>query len=322
MKQLKLLAAFVCAVALSAVAHAQDFPNKRITVIVPFPPGGSSDTTMRLMSNRLTELLGQPVVIDTRPGANGTIGAGMVARAAPDGYTLLIASIGTFAITPSLLTNLPYDTRRDLEPLTLAVRTPNVLVVRNTLPVNTVAELIDYMKKNPGKVSFASSGIGSTDHLTSVLFWQKTGTQGVHVPYKGGGQAINDIVAGHADALITNLGVLTGHIKAGKMKALAVTSEKRMADLPQTPTLTESGVKDLEVYSWQGIAGPKGMPKEVAAKLQSALVTSLKDPGVRKNLEAIGFEVVGSSRDQFAQQLQRETVRWKAVIDTAGIKPE
>ena len=169
MKLIRIVATLACALCLS-VALAQDFPNKRITVIVPFPPGGSSDTTMRLMSNKLKDILGQPIIIDTRPGANGTIGAGMVARSAPDGYTLLIASIGTFAITPSLIANLPYHTRKDLEPLTLAVRTPNVMVVRNSLPVNSVAELMEYMKKNRGKVSLITISMGSNDVEHCVKF--------------------------------------------------------------------------------------------------------------------------------------------------------
>jgi tripartite-type tricarboxylate transporter receptor subunit TctC len=306
----------------AAPARAQAYPTKPVTVIVPFTPGGSSDATMRAMSGKLGELLGKPLVLDNKPGANGTLGASMVARAAPDGYTLLIGSIGTYAITPSLLKTLPYDTVKDLEPLTLAVRTPNLIVVTPSFPANTVGELIAYMKKNPGKVTFASSGIGSTDHLTSVLFWQKTGTQGTHVPYKGGGAAITDVMAGHADVLITNLGVLSGHAKAGKLKALAVTASKRANDLPQVPTLAEAGVKDLDVYSWQGISAPRGLSREVSVKLHAALVQTLQDKGVRSSLEATGFEVVGSTAAQFAEQLAAETARWKAVIDSAGIKAE
>lgn len=322
MRLLAFLALLVLAAISSGPARAQAYPAKPITVIVPFTPGGSSDTTMRAMSGKLGELLGTPLVLDNRPGANGTLGAAMVARAAPDGYTLLIGSIGTYAITPSLMTNLPYDTKKDLEPLTLAVRTPNLVVVTPSFPANTVGELIAYMKKNPGRVTFASSGIGSTDHLTSVLFWQKTGTQGNHVPYKGGGAAINDVMAGHADVLITNLGVLTGQVKAGKLKALAVTSARRAAELPQVPTLAEAGVKDLDVYSWQGISAPRGLPRDVGVRLQTSLVQTLRDPAVRKNLEAMGFEVVGSTAAQFGEQLAAETARWKAVIDGAGIKAE
>lgn len=312
----------VAALATASAAYAQAFPTKPVTVIVPFAPGGSSDATARAISGKLTELLGQPVVLDNKPGANGTIGASLVARAPADGYTILVGSVGTYAITPSLLKNLSYDTRKDLEPLTLAVRTPNVIAVSNNLPVNSVRELIDHMKKNPGKVTFASSGVGSTDHLTSVLFWQKTGTEGIHVPYKGGGAAISDLIAGHADVLITNLGVLTAQIKAGKMKALAITSGKRSAELPQTPTVAEAGLKELEVYSWQGFAAPKGVSKDVQARLQTAIVGALRDPQVKKNLETVGFEVVGSTSAQFAQELATETARWKNVIDTAGIKAE
>jgi tripartite-type tricarboxylate transporter receptor subunit TctC len=178
------------------------------------------------------------------------------------------------------------------------------------------------MKKHPGKVTFASAGIGSTDHLSSVLLWQKVGAEGVHVPYKGGGAASSDVMAGHADVIITNLSVHTGHIKAGKLKPLAITADRRAEELPQVPTVAEAGFKDLEVYSWQGIAAPKGLPKDVSQKLSKALVDSLKDPAVRKTPETAGFEVVASSPAEFADALVKETQRWKGVIDAAGIKPE
>lgn len=314
------------AVALTAVAGlataADPYPSKPIVATVPFPPGGSSDAVMRAISMPLSKALGQPVVLDNKPGANGTLGGQAVARAAADGHAIVIGSVGTWAITPTLLKGMDFDPRRDLTPLTVAVRTPNVMVVSPSLPVATVAELVAYMKRNPGKVAFASAGIGSTDHLTSVLFWQRTGTDGVHVAYRGGGAAITDVMAGHSQVLISNVGVLASHIKAGKLKALAVTAAARLPDLAAVPTMQEAGVPGLEVYSWQGIGAPRNLPPAVLAKLQPALITALKDPSVAKALSASGFEVVAGSSDAFASFLDSETRRWQAVIDRAGIKAE
>lgn len=316
-----LLAVALASSAVVATA-AEPYPSKPIVATVPFPPGGSSDAVMRAISAPLSKLLGQPVVLDNKAGANGTLGAQAVARAPADGHAIVIGSVGTWAITPTLLKGMDFDPRRDLTPLTVAVRTPNVMVVSPSLPVSTVAELVAYMKRNPGKVAFASAGIGSTDHLTSVLFWQRTGTDGVHVAYRGGGAAITDVMAGHSQVLISNLGVLASHVKAGKLKALAVTSAARVPELADVPTMQEAGVQGLEVYSWQGIGAPKNLPPAVMAKLQSALVTALKDPSVANSLSSSGFEVVASSSEAFAAQLDSETRRWKAVIDAAGIKAE
>ncbi len=304
-----------------ASAAAQTYPTKPVMAVVPFPPGGSSDAVMRVMSSKMSELLGQPLVLENKPGANGSIGAGFVAKSPADGYTMLIGSVGTYAITPLLLKTAP-DPRKEFDLLTVAVRTPNVVVVPANFPPNTIEELIAYMKKNPEKVAFASAGIGSTDHLSSLLLWQKTGTKGLHVTYKGGGAAITDLIAGHVQVLISNLGVLTGHIASGRLKALAVTSEKRVPALPNVPTIAEAGLKGLEVYSWQGIAAPKGLPKPVHDKLVSALGKTLKDPAVKKQLETAGFEVVDNTPAEFASLLSNEITRWKTVIDTAGITAE
>ncbi len=317
-----LIAAGMAALLLATGAAAQPYPSKPVTVVVPFPPGGSSDATMRVMSGKMSELLGQPVVLENKPGANGAIGAGQVAHSKADGYTLLIGSIGTYAITPLLMKAVTYDPRKDFDLMTIAVRTPNVVVVTPDFPANNMQELIAYMKKNPGKVTFASAGIGSTDHLTSLLLWQKTGTEGIHVTYKGGGAAITDVIGGHSNVIITNLGVLTQHIAAGKLKPLAVTSFKRVPELPNVPTLAEQGLGGLEVYSWQGIAAPKGLPAPVREKLERAMADSLKDPTVRKTLETAGFEVVATTPAQFAKELDSDINRWKTVIDTAGIKAE
>jgi tripartite-type tricarboxylate transporter receptor subunit TctC len=288
-------------------------------MIVPFPPGGSTDTIARAITPKLNEQLGQPFIVENRPGATGAIGAAAVKRAPADGYTLLVASIAVYSVNPHLQKGLQYDPSKDFDLLTVAVRAPNVLVATPGFPANTVAELIAQMKKNPGKVTFASSGSGTSDHLTAALFWQKTGTTGNHIPYKGGAPAISDLIAGHVDVSFQNLNAVATQIKAGKLKALALTSDKRSPVLPQVPTMTEVGVKDLEVYSWQAVAAPKGLPKDVKAKLHAALVASLNDPAVKPKLADQGFEIVANTPEQFAQFQAQELARWKAVIDTGKI---
>jgi len=302
-----------------APAAANTYPERPVTMVVPFPPGGSSDMVARTLSTKLATSLGQPFVIENQAGATGAIGAARVKRAPADGYTILVASIGVYATNPFLQKGLQYDPAKDFDLLTVAVRAPNVLVANPAVPANTVAELIDYLKKNPDKVSFASSGAGSSDHLTAALFWQRTGTTGIHVPYKGGGPAIQDLIAGHSQVSFQNINSVLNHIRSGKLKALAVTAEKRSAVLPDVPTLAESGVKGVEVSSWQAVAAPKGLPKDVNDKLHGAIIKALNDPDVRKNLTEQGFEVVGNSQEQFATFLAQELARWKAVIETGKI---
>ena len=302
--------ALTLAVIFTGAAYA-DYPERNVTVVVPFPPGGASDVTARLTGNKLAERLGKSVIIENRPGANGGLGATGVKSAVPDGYTLLIGSIGVYAINPVLYKNLKYDPLKDFDLVSLLVRTPNVLVTSPDFPVTSAGDLIAHLKKNPNQVTFASSGIGSSDHLTAVLFWQNTGTSGVHVPYKGGGPAINDLMGGHANASFQNLGAVAQHIKAGKLKALAVTGEKRAPALPDVPTAAEAGIPDLVVYSWQAAAAPKGLPADVRAKLESEIAATVSSPDVKKQFNDIGFDVVGSNGPQFREFLIGETQRWK-----------
>jgi tripartite-type tricarboxylate transporter receptor subunit TctC len=291
-----------------------------VTIIVQFTAGGSSDIVARTVQPKLTQLLGQPIIVDNKPGANSGLAATYVAKAKNDGYTMLVGSIGTYAINPVLYKDLPYEPRRDFDLLTVAVRTPNALVANPGFPPNTVAELIEYLKKNPNAVSFASSGTGSSDHLTAALFWQKTGTSGIHIPYKGGSAAHLDLISGTANVSFQNLGSITNHVRGGKMKILAITSDKRDPTFPNVPTMAEAGVPGLEVYSWQAFVAPKGLPREVNAKLQSALVAALKDPEVTKKFNDIGFEVVANSPAEFLTLLNTELARWKQVVDAGGIK--
>ena len=315
------LAAVALTVGLVAQAGAA-YPEKPVTIIVPFPPGGSTDMVARAIAPKLQASLGQPFVIDNRAGATGAIGATAVKNAAPDGYTLLVASIGVYAINPFIQKKLQYDPVKDLDPITVAVRAPNVLVANPNFPANSVPELIALLKKTPGKITFASSGAGSSDHLTAALFWQKTGTDGIHVPYKGGAPAITDLLAGHADVSFQNINAVISHIKAGKLKVLAVTGDKRSPLLPNVPTLTEAGVTGADVFSWQAIAGPKGMPADVKQKLHAAIVAALNDPENRKRMEDIGFEIVANTPEQMAQFQAQELERWKQVIQVGKIELE
>jgi tripartite-type tricarboxylate transporter receptor subunit TctC len=315
----KLLFVATMAATLLANAYAAGYPEKPITAIVPFPPGGSTDTIARAIGPGVQSALGQMLVVENKPGATGAIGATAVKNAKPDGYTILVASIGVYAVNPVLQKNISYNPSKDFDLLTVAVRAPNVLVVSSSYPANTVQELIAQLRKNPEKVTFASSGSGSSDHLTAALFWQKTGTNGLHVPYKGGAPAITDLIGGHADASFQNINAVINHIKTGKLKALAITSEKRSPLLPQVPTLDESGIKDVNVYSWQGIAAPKGLPADVKARLHGAIVGALNNDDVKKRLIEQGFEVVADSPEDFAKFQTQELARWKQVIEIGKI---
>jgi tripartite-type tricarboxylate transporter receptor subunit TctC len=314
----KMLTVALTALVLASGAQAA-YPDKPVTNIVPFPPGGSTDMLARFMTQKMADKLGQPVIVENKPGATGAIGAAQVKRSAPDGYTLLTGSIGVWAVNPFLQKNLAYDPAKDFDLLTVAVRAPNILVTNPGVPAKHVGELVAYLKSKQGKVTFASSGAGSSDHLSIALFWQQTGTSGIHVPYKGGGPAISDLVAGHAEVSFQNLNAVIGHIKSGKLKALATTGDKRSALLPDVPTLVESGYKDAVVYSWQAIGAPKGLPEDIKAKVLDSMMSALKDPEVAKKLTDLGFEIVASSPKEFATFLQMELARWKTVIEVGHI---
>lgn len=317
MKLSKLLA--VIAVAFLSTSTFAAYPDKPLTLVVPFPPGGSTDSVARAIATKMGTTLGQSVIVDNKPGATGSIGAGFVKRAAPDGYTFMVASIGVFAVNPFLQKNLPYDPAKDFDLLTVAVKAPNVLVATPSFPANNIGEAIAYLKKNPDKVSFANSGSGSSDHLTTILFWQKSGTSGLNVPYKGGAPAITDLLGGQAELSFQNLNVVVNHVKSGKLKALAITGDKRSPLLPGVPTLAESGVKDVDVYSWQGVSAPKGLDPEVKKKLYSSIVGALNSPEVKKNMTEAGFEIVANTPEQFATFLNKELARWKAVIESGKV---
>jgi tripartite-type tricarboxylate transporter receptor subunit TctC len=317
----KTLMGLTLAVAATVSAFAA-YPEKTVMMVVPFPPGGSTDAIARVLSQKLQEKLGGTFIIDNKPGATGTIGAAFVKRAAPDGYTLFVSSLGPFVIAPHLIKGVQYDALKDFDPITIAVQAPNVLVVPVNSPDKSVADLLAHLKKTPGKVSFASSGNGSSDHLSAELFWQQTGTEGLHVPYKGGGPAINDLLGGQVDAAFVNINSIIQHIKAGKVRALAISSEKRSPLLADVPTLQEQGVKGAEVQSWQAVAAPKGLPADVKSKLHAAIVASLNDPAVKEKLLAQGFEIVADTPEHFAKYQALEYARWKQLIEARNIKAD
>lgn len=318
----KFLSALCLTVATLAAAPVLAWPDKPVTLVVPFPPGGSTDSLARVLAPKLQDQLGQSFIVDNKAGATGTIGSGLVKRAAPDGYTVLVSSLGPFVIAPHLIKGVPYDALKDFELLTVAVQAPNVLVVPAASPIKSVADVIAAARKNPGKMTLASSGNGSSDHLTAELFWLQTGTSGVHVPYKGGAPAIQDLLGGQVEASFQNVNAVIQHINAGKLRAVAVTGEKRSAVLPNVPTLNESGVKGVDVYSWQGIAAPKGLPADVKAKLHAAIVAALNDPQVKADFAKIGIEVVANTPEQFTAFQQAEFARWKSVIETRKISAD
>jgi tripartite-type tricarboxylate transporter receptor subunit TctC len=307
------------ALAAAAVSAFAAYPEKTVTLVVPFPPGGSTDAIARVIGQKLQEKLGQSFIVDNKAGATGTIGAAFVKRAPADGYTLFVSSLGPFVIAPHLIKGVQYDALKDLDPITVAVQAPNVLVVPAASPYKSVAELLAGLKKTPGKVSFASSGNGSSDHLSAELLWQQTGTEGLHIPYKGGGPAINDLLGGQVDAAFVNINSIIQHIKGGKVRALAISSEKRNPLLPEVATLQEQGVKGAEVQSWQAVAGPKGLPSDVKAKLQAEIKAALNDPAVKEKLLAQGFEIVANTPEEFAKFQAAEYAKWKNLIETRKI---
>jgi tripartite-type tricarboxylate transporter receptor subunit TctC len=313
---------FTLVLAATASLSAFAWPDKPVTLVVPFPPGGSTDLIARTLSAKMAEKMGAGTfIVDNKPGATGTIGASQVARAAPDGYTLLVASLGPFVIAPHLI-KVNYDALKDLDPLTVVVQAPNVLVVPAASPHKSLADVIAYQKANPGKMSFASSGNGSSDHLTAELFWQQTNTSGVHVPYKGGGPVMTDLLGNQVESSFMNINTAMPQIKAGKLKALSITSAKRSPLLPDVPTLEEGGVKEANVYSWQAVAAPKGLPADVKKRLVDAIAATIKDPQVTPKLLELGFEVVLNTPEQFAAYQSAEYSRWQKLITSRNIKAD
>jgi tripartite-type tricarboxylate transporter receptor subunit TctC len=313
-------AAAACVALIATAAWAQPYPTRPIRVVVPFPAGGTTDVLARAAAQKLSETFGQPTVVDNRPGAGGNIGAELVAKSPPDGYTLLMGTVGTHAINPSLYPRMPYDHVKDFAPIILVAGVPNVLVINPTLPVNSVQELIAYAKANPNKLNFASSGNGTSIHLSGELFKTMTGVQMAHVPYKGSAPALQDLMGGSVQLMFDNLPSSLALIKSGKLKALAVTSMTRAAALPDVPTLAESGLPGFEASSWFGLLAPAGTPQAVVLKLNGEVAKWLATPEAREKLLAQGAIAAGGTPEDFARHIAAETAKWQKVVKESGAK--
>jgi tripartite-type tricarboxylate transporter receptor subunit TctC len=295
------------------------WPARPISMLVPFVAGGPSDIVARAASHSMAQAIGQPVVVENRPGANGEVAARVAARAAPDGHTLMVGSIGVWAINAALRPNLGYDPVRDFTPLVLAVTTPNVLVVNEKHPARDMAALVSWLKERDGRASYSTSGVGSSDQLTTELFKLRTGTEITHVPYTGGAAAATDLIAGNVDLSFQNLGTVAGHIAGGRLRALMVTSARPHPVLPGVPTAAEAGLQDFVVTSWQSFMGPAGMPIPLRDRVAGALRDALLHPETKPRLEAIGFDVVPSTPEEYRSFQEAEIARWREVIRAARI---
>jgi len=312
--------AFVVGLAVACVAVAEgSYPARPLRIVVPFAPGGSTDIVARLIADRLAAAVGQPVVVENRPGAAGNIGAEAVARSAPDGYTLLMATTGVMAINNALYGSIGYDAARDLQPVIFVASITNVLAVPPELPAASVAELIALAKRQPGKLTFASSGAGSSTHLSAELFKSMAGVEVLHVPYKGSGQALADLMAGRVSMIFDNMPSALPYIKAGKLRALAVTGTKRSPAMPELPTISEAGLPGYESLSWSGIAVPAGTPKDAVARLNREIGVLLGRPDMRQKLAELGAEAVGGTPEAFDAHVRAERDKWTQLIRSRNI---
>ena len=310
-----------CALALLAShALAQGYPNKPIKMIVPFPPAGSTDLSGRAVADKLGQRLGQPVVVENKPGAGGNIGSDVAAKSPPDGYTLLVGTVGTHAINGSLYSKMPYDHLKDFAPVILLSTTPNVLVVHPSLPANSVKEVIALAKAKPGELTFASSGSGTSIHLSGELFKSMAGVQMTHVPYKGSGPMLIDLMGGQTSMAFDNLSAAIQHIKAGKLKALATTGPQRAPALPDVPTVSEAGLPGYDSTSWNAIYVPAGTPKEIVERLNKELRAILESPETRKYFAEQGAQAGGGTPQELDAFMRAETAKWAKVVKESGAK--
>lgn len=308
-----------CVLGVSAV-HAQQFPSKPVRIINPFAPGGATDIVARQMAQKLTEAWGQAVVVENRAGASGAIGVEAVAKSAPDGYTLLIATQTTHAANPALYAKLPYDAARDFAPLTLAGSTPLALLVHPSLPVSSVKELIEYARKNPGKLMYSSGGNGTSQHLTAELMKSMSNTFMLHIPYKGAGPALSDLLGGQVNVMFDNLPTALPHVKAGKLRALAVSSATRSALAPELPTMAESGLPGFDLATWFAFFAPAATPREVTEKIAGDMRRALAQPDMKERLTAIGVDIVASSPAELAAFQRAELAKWAKIVKDSGAK--
>jgi tripartite-type tricarboxylate transporter receptor subunit TctC len=313
--------AFIAALCtLPFAAAAQTYPDKPIRYVVPYPPGGPLDTVARLLGQKVSERLGQPIIVDNKPGAGGNIGADFVAKSAQDGYTILMGAVATHAINPGLYAKMPYDPVKDFTPITLIGVTPNVLVVNAAVPAKDVKEFIAYAKANPGKLNFGSGSTGSAGHLAGELFNERAGVQMAHIPYKGAAPAMQDLIGGQIQLMFDNMASSLPQVKAGKIRALAVTTPKRALAAPELPTIAEAGLPDFDISTWFGLFAPANVPKDVVAKLHAEFTRALALPDVKEKLAGLGIEPVGNKPDEFAAYIKSEAAKYADVIKKSGAR--
>ncbi len=323
MRKSVLRAIAVAAIAVMSVgqALAQNYPSRPITLVVPFPAGSTTDLVGRILSEELSKAAGQQVVIDNRGGAGGTVGTEAVARAEPDGYTLMIAATPQLVIAPALQ-KVGFDSTRDFTPIKNVGTNPFVMVVNRSVPAKTLSELIAYGRANPGKLTYASAGPGSISHLASAMLFQRAGVQATHVPYKGNAPALNDVMAGHVDLIFANLSEALAQAENPNVRLLAVTSRARLHQFPSVPTVAESGFPDFEAITWNGLIGPKGLPPEIVRQIETSLAEHLATPAVGERLRKLGVEPdLGTSAD-YAERIRRELPNWAEAVKAAGLKQE
>lgn len=315
----RLVAGLFAAASMAATSAMAAYPDKPIRLIVGFSAGGSTDVVARIVGKEIGDALGQPVVIENRPGAGSNIAAEMVARAEPDGYTLLMVAV-TSAINHTLYKNLKFDLVEDFDPVALAVRVPNVLVVHPDVKANSVKELVDLLKANPGKINFASSGSGTSIHMAGELFKLRAGVDVAHIPYKGSANALTDLIGGQVEYMFDNMPSAWPHVESGKLRALAVTTAERSATAPQLPTMQEEGFSDFDVSSWFGVIGPKGLPQEAIDKLNKAIREALAKPEVKERFAGLGAVPADTTPEQFGQFIKTEVETWAPVVEASGAR--
>ena len=317
----KILAgAMLCALSIAAIA--QDFPSKPVRLIVPFATGGVTDTSARLIADKLSRAIGQQVIVENRPGGSGNPGTQYVAQSAPDGYTLLLAFDGTMVINPFVFPKIPFDTVKDFQPVTKLGDAALVLVAHPAVPAKNFSELLAYSKANPGKLSFGHSGTGGTTHVAGELLKQRSGLDMLHIPYKSGGQAVVDAIGGQVPLAYSAVAGAHAHVKSGKLKAIGVSSLKRISSLPDAPTFDEQGVAGFEAVSWVGIMAPAKTPRATVDRLQRDLAAILKDQDARDRFATLGIEPVANTPEQFAEQIKADLARWGKVVEQAKIRAE
>jgi tripartite-type tricarboxylate transporter receptor subunit TctC len=314
------LFAFAFALAFAGASLAQPYPSKPLRLICPFPPGGAVDIASRATSAELTKILGQPVAVENKPGAGGNLGGADAARSAPDGYTLFMTTSGIQAINPALYAKMPFDPNKDLAPVAPLVSLNNVLVVHPSVPAKSVKEVIDLAKKEPGKWTYASSGNGTTIHMSGAMFTQLTGTDILHIPYKGSAPAVTDLLAGQTHMMFDNIPSALPHIKAGKLRALATTGAKRDAALPDLPTLAEAGVKNYESGVWFGLSVPAGTPRDIIQRLNAAALQVTKAPDFIKRMTDLGYNIIPGTPEDMERMLKAEIARWTPIVKASGAK--